>query len=158
MVEQEKRAEPIRQSVDVDCSIEDAFELFTEGFGAWWPLAEHSVAGNDAESCTIEPWVGGRVFERSRTGEEHDWGSVRCWEPPRRLSFTWDPGCMGDGSQTVDIQFEVVADGTRVTLTHTGWEAPGIAVCTAGGDSTGIWAAALRHFFCNFVADQMVAV
>jgi uncharacterized protein YndB with AHSA1/START domain len=158
MEEQKKRAEPIRQSVDVDCSIEDAFELFTKEFGAWWPLAEYSVAGDEAESCTIEPWAGGRVFERTGTGEEHDWGSVRRWDPPSRLSLAWDPGCLGDASQTVDVQFEEVADGTRVTVTHSSWETPGIAVCAAHTNCDGMWAAALRRFFCNFVADQMVAV
>lgn len=158
MAERKRKAEePIRQSVDVDCPIEDAFELFAKEFAAWWPLADYSISGDDAESCTIEPWIGGRVFERSRTGEEHEWGSVSHWDPPSRLSFSWDPGRMGKGSQTVDIQFEVVADGTRVTLTHSGWEAPGLAVCAAGGVSSEMWAEALRRCFRNFVVEQLVA-
>ena len=99
---------PIRQSVLVDCPIEDAFRLFAEGFGEWWPLA--SDAG-------IEPWVGGRVFERSPAGEEKELGEITAWEPPARIEFTW-----GDRGQRVDVEFCVVADGTRVTLIHTGWE------------------------------------
>jgi len=158
MPEKAKKAEPIRQSVRVDCPIEDAFHLFIEEFGEWWPLAEYSVSGNDAESCVIEPWVGGRIFERSRTGEEHEWGWVRDWDPPSRLSLTWNPGGgTDDASQTVDIQFEVQADGTRVTVTHTGWEAPGVAVCSTRGDYAWMGTAALLECFCALVAEQMVA-
>ena len=29
--------EPIRQSVHVECPVEDAFRLFTEAFAEWWP-------------------------------------------------------------------------------------------------------------------------
>jgi hypothetical protein len=68
--------EPIRQSVHVDCPVEDAFRLFTEGFADWWPLALYSITGDEAETCVIEPWAGGRVLERNRSGEEHEWGSV----------------------------------------------------------------------------------
>jgi len=111
----EKESAPVRQSVLVDCPIDVAFELFTDQFAEWWPLAAHSISGDDAVECVIEPWVGGRVYERTQSGEEHDWGSVKTWDPPHRLSLTWNP------DQTVDIDFTVEADGTRVTLIHTGW-------------------------------------
>jgi hypothetical protein len=107
------KPEPIRQSVRVDCPIEDAFRLFTEESAEWWPLAE---------DCEIEPWVGGRVFERTRSGEEREWGSVTAWDPPSHLQLTWYPGTDRDDRQTVDVDFCVEADGTRVTLTHSGWE------------------------------------
>lgn len=118
---QEKRA-PVRKSVCVDCPIEDAFRLFTERFAEWWPLASHSITGDEAETCAIEPWVGGRVFERTRSGEEREWGSVTSWDPPRQVEFTWYPATGRDDGQTVDIEFRVEAYGTRVTLTHSGWD------------------------------------
>jgi uncharacterized protein YndB with AHSA1/START domain len=136
------RPEPIRQSVRVDCPIEDAFRLFTEGFSEWWPLASYSIAGDAAEHCAIEPWVGGRVFERTRSGEEREWGSVIAWDPPEHLEFTWHPGGSGDRSQTVDVEFLVEADGTRVTLIHTGWDAAGVPACALG--------------FSKFVCRQML--
>lgn len=111
----EKETAPVQQSVLVDCPIDVAFELFTEQFAEWWPLAAHSISGDDAAECVIEPWVGGRVYERTQSGEEHDWGAVKTWDPPHRLSLAWNP------DQTIDIDFTVEADGTRVTLTHTGW-------------------------------------
>lgn len=131
MAKAEVRLVPIRQSVHVDCPIEDAFRLFTESFGAWWP---------SSSDCEIEPWVGGRVLERTRRDEAREWGRVMAWEPPRRIEFTWEPDGRGDGSQTVDVEFTAEADGTRVTLIHTGWEFAGVEACAASF-STFAWEA-----------------
>jgi uncharacterized protein YndB with AHSA1/START domain len=133
---------PIQQSVRVECPIEDAFRLFTEGFAEWWPLASYSMTGEEAEECAIEPWAGGRVFERTRSGEEHEWGSVTAWNPPVRLELAWHPGARADANQTVEIEFKVEADGTRVTLIHTGWQQPGVQTCAL--------------CFAEFVSEQML--
>ncbi len=152
-----KENQPIQQSVHIDCPIEDAFRLFTEGFAEWWPLAAFSAAGQESESCAIEPWAGGRVFERTRSGEECDWGSVLVWDPPNRVEFTWNPGRLDDRDQTVDVEFTVEADGTRLTLTHRGWQSAGIETCSlAGFASPG--SAMLTVHFCEFVASQMVPI
>ena len=145
MAKANAKPEPIRQSVHVDCPVEDAFRLFTEGFSEWWP---HSVAGDEVESCAIEPWVGGRVFERTRSGEERNCGSVIAWNPPTHLEFSWHPGEDDASLQTVNVEFRVEADGTRVTLIHTGWETTGISVCRAQGS-------AMMHTFAGFVSDQV---
>ena len=147
--------DPIQQSVHVDCPIDDAFRLFTEAFGDWWPLAVYSITGDEAETCVIEPWVGGRVFERTRFGAERDWGSVSGWDPPERLKLTWDPAGVGDGSQTVDVEFSADANGTRVSIIHTGWEAPGVAVCSLQAEYAELWPALLEQFFSKFAAEQM---
>jgi len=131
MKEAHERHDPIRQSVRIDCPVEDAFQLFTEGFGRWWPLASYSQSGSEAQTCEMEPWEGGRVFERSYGGEEWDWGSVVVWDPPSRVEFTWNPAGKADDSQTVNVEFEVEADGTRVTVTHSGWHQNGVAVSSA---------------------------
>jgi len=41
---------------------------------------------------------------------------VIAFDPPVRLEFTWHPDGPSDRSQTVDVEFQVEADGTRVTL------------------------------------------
>jgi hypothetical protein len=120
---QNESHEPIQQSIHVDCPVEDAFRFFTEGFGKWWPL------GN-AQTCEIEPWVGGRVMERSPSGER-EWGAVTAWNPPGGVEFTWNPGGPRDERQTVSVEFEEEAEGTRVTLTHRGWQLAGVAVCVS---------------------------
>ena len=33
----------VRTSVSVKLGVDDAFRLFTEGVGSWWPLDTHSV-------------------------------------------------------------------------------------------------------------------
>ena len=133
---------PIRQSVHVDCPIEDAFRLFTEGFAEWWPLASCSVSGDEAERCDIEPWVGGKVLERTRSGEEYEWGTVTVWDPPERVEFRSHRDARFDDDQTVTVDFRVEADGTRVTLTHRGWQWAGVATCSSR--------------FARFVAEQML--
>jgi Activator of Hsp90 ATPase homolog 1-like protein len=157
MPQPRKKCEPIRESVRVDCPIEDAFRLFTEEFSAWWPLALYSITGEKAETCTIEPGVGGRVFERTRSGEEHEWGSVTGWDPPERVTFTWNPGGPDDGGQTVDVEFKVEADGTRVTVIHSGWETTGVAVCALQMGGAQMWSILLHQCLCEFAADQMLA-
>lgn len=153
----EKHA-PIRQSVHVDCPIEDAFRLFTEKFGEWWPLASFSVAEGEAESCAIEPWGGGRIFERTRSGEECDWGTVTIWDPPERVEFTWHPGSRRDDGQSVNVEFRVEADGTLVTLTHHGWQMAGVEACASVAGSTPPWAAILSGCFAAFVCDQTLVI
>jgi hypothetical protein len=132
---------PIRQSVHVDCPPDDAFRLFTEGFAEWWPLGSYSVTGDNAEHCDMEPWVGGKILERTGSGEEREWGAVTIWDPPDRVEFTWHPGATRGDDQTVTVDFRVEADGTRVTLTHRGWSRTGVATCLSG--------------FARFVAEQM---
>jgi uncharacterized protein YndB with AHSA1/START domain len=139
---------PIRQSVHVDCPIEDAFRLFTEGFAAWWPLTSRAE-WDEGEHIDIEPWIGGKILERTRSGEEHDWGTVTAWDPPERVEFTWrffdleqNPVVSPEGDQTVTVDFRVEADGTRVTLTHRGWQWAGVATCASR--------------FGRFVAEQML--
>jgi hypothetical protein len=136
-----KKDEPIQQSVLVDCSLEDAFRLFTERFGEWWPWAE---------GCEIEPFEGGKVLERTRSGQEHEWGTVLAWYPPYRVEFRWHPCERPDDDQTVEVVFSGEASGTRVTVTHRGWQGAGIEICSLAGSAT------LR--FAEFVFAQLVVV
>jgi hypothetical protein len=128
---QNDNAEPIQQSVHVDCPIEDAFRLFTEGFGKWWSLAPGAGSGGKEQKCEIEPWVGGRVLKRSPAGIEREWGVVTIWNPPDKLEFTWNPGGSKDERQTVSVDFQGETEGTKVTLTHRGWHLAGVAVCVS---------------------------
>jgi uncharacterized protein YndB with AHSA1/START domain len=156
MANTERELEPVRQSVQVDCAPDEAFRLFTERIGEWWPLSSYSTGGEDAaETCVIEPWPGGRVYERSRTGEEHDWGSVVDWDPPRHLRLRWDPAGTGDSREAVAVEFEVERDGTRVTLTHSDWQAAGVAVCAAESFGANVQSLLLARF-AELVEQELV--
>jgi len=153
--EKSKTSEPIVHTVWVDCPIAEAFRLFTEGFAEWWPLEAHSKNQEDAEWCAMEPWLGGRVFERARDGEEEEWGSIVAWEPPSRLEFTWCPGRPEDRGETVRVEFQVEADGTRVTLLHRGWKRTGETSCA---HRTPEWNAILKLCFAGAARQQLVVL
>jgi uncharacterized protein YndB with AHSA1/START domain len=50
-------------------------------------------------------------------------GVVRVWEPPHRLVFAWRQATFAPDQMTqVEVRFEAVAEGARVTVEHTGWD------------------------------------
>jgi hypothetical protein len=83
---------PIEKSLPVTLTQAGAFKLFTDGIASWWPLATHSVLGAQAECCSVEPRVGGRIYETGPGERQILWGTVIAWEPYRRLVFSWHPG------------------------------------------------------------------
>ena len=117
--------EPVRKQFRVSLSPEKAFELFTAGIGTWWPLATHSVGEDQAETCSFEGWVGGRIVEVLKDGSQSEWGKVLIWEPSRRVSFHWYPGRTPDTAQQVSVTFSEIPNGTLVELVHVGWETLG---------------------------------
>ena len=123
----EERIAPVRKTVTVRCSVEDAFHIFTERIAAWWPLETHSVGEHLSETCAFEGRLGGRLYERLADGTEVLWGEVLQWGPPNLLAFTWHPGQEPDSAQTVEVVFTAIDEGTRVELTHSGWEKLGAA-------------------------------
>lgn len=115
--------DPVTVSVVVEREPEDAFALFTEHTADWWPMAAFSVGGEHAKDVVLEGRTGGRIFERTDDGEEHDWGRITTWEPPVRLAVAWHPGGDPETPTEWDATFEAEGDGrTRVTLVHSGWE------------------------------------
>lgn len=114
---------PIQLSLLVPLAPADAFELFTARIAEWWPLSRHSIAQDRAVGCFIEPSVGGRVYEQSADGDEHEWGRVVVWDPPRRMAMRWYPGA-GPATE-VEVTFTPADDGTFVELEHRGWDALG---------------------------------
>ena len=112
----------VRKSVLLACTPERAFEVFTREYTRWWPFATHSVGQAETETVTFEAGVGGRIYERTRAGIEHDWGKVLTWDPPARVIFTWHPGMDPEMAQEVEVSFASEGAGARVVLEHRGWE------------------------------------
>ncbi len=113
---------PLTKTVTVKRSPEDAFRIYTEGIATWWPLETHSPS-QQAETVVMEPRKGGRLYERTRDGEEVDWGEVLVWDPPHRLVHSWHLG--GPATTEVELRFTPHGEGTRVELAHSGWERHG---------------------------------
>ena len=109
--------------VRVPIAPEAAFELFTRGLARWWPLATHSIGEAAALDCRMEERAGGQIVELDQDGSRHVWGTIRDWQPPARLFFTWHPGRTPDTAQTIEVRFAAADDGgTMVTLEHDGWD------------------------------------
>lgn len=110
--------EPVRRTVTVERSVEDAFRLFTDGIDTWWPVASHSYGGEEVERTVFESRVGGRVYEVQKGGAERDWAEVVVWEPPERIVLAWKI-CK---PTEVEVRFTAEGGGTLVELEHRGWE------------------------------------
>ena len=57
-------------------------------------------------------------------GDEHDWGAVLEWEPPRRLVYRWHLRQERADATEVEIRFasQPGGEGTTVEIEHRGWE------------------------------------
>jgi uncharacterized protein YndB with AHSA1/START domain len=113
--------EPIRLAFEVACPVDHAFATWTERASIWWP-ASHTVSAEEDLQVSFEPFVGGRIYERTPAGEEHDWGRVVEWEPPRRVAYLWHIYGTIDDATDVEIMFEPAAEGTVVRITQSGFE------------------------------------
>lgn len=105
---------PLECAVRVNCSIEHAFRVFTSKLDLWWPRGHRRFKQSDLK---LEAKVGGRFFERSKTGEEAHLGDVIVCEPPKRITYTWYMGAINKPTE-VDVRFIDKGDHTLVELTH----------------------------------------
>jgi uncharacterized protein YndB with AHSA1/START domain len=137
--------EPLRMEFTVACSPERAFEVWTSEISRWWPKG-HSVSGDPGLTVTLEPGPGGRIFERTPDGAEHDWGEVLLWEPPQRLAYLWHLRFDRADATEVEITFAGDAGETRVTIVHSGWERLGEAGPERRARNELGWSGLLRHF------------
>jgi Activator of Hsp90 ATPase homolog 1-like protein len=137
--------EPITLEFTVACSAAHAFEVWTRRTTSWWP-STHSVSQDAGLTVTIEPRVGGRIYERTPDGSEHDWGEVTRWEPPSTFAYRWHLRQDIDDATEVAIGFSDIDEGACVTIVHAGWEqlgdrAPGLRERNTQG-----WAGVLPSF------------
>lgn len=142
----------VRKEVFVNASPERAFDVFTKQMSAWWPLATHHIGKVDAVAAVVEPFVGGRWYERGNDGSECEWGRVLAWDPPGLLLLGWELSAdwKHDASvQTqVEVRFTAEKDGTRVTLEHRLLQKYGARAeeVRAAVDSQGGWAGMLASY------------
>lgn len=143
----------VQKTLLVNSPQKRAFEVFTELFGSWWPLATHHIGASPAQTAIIEPKAQGRWFERAANGAETDWGRVLVWEPPHRIVLSWDIGTDWKYDATLGTEVEVrfVPEGpeiTRVEFEHRRLERYGAQAKTMQeilGRETG-WPSILGNF------------
>jgi hypothetical protein len=138
--------DPLRISFEVACSAEHAFTVWTSGLSSWWPR-DHTVTGQPDLTVVLQARVGGRIYERTRDGAEHDWGEVTVWEPPKQLSYLWH--LQRDRADATEVEIRFLSQGgdtTRIEIEHRGWD-------QLGGDAEQWrdrnrigWSSLLPHF------------
>jgi hypothetical protein len=139
---------PLRFSFDVGCSADHAFTVWTSRIDTWWP-SDHTVSGN-AELVVLQSGVGGRIFERTSDGVEHDWGEVTLWDPPTQLAYLWHLGADRTAATEVDVRF-VARDAatTRIEIEHRGWEQLGETADQWRDRNQVGWDTLLPHFLAR---------
>ena len=133
---------PVRKSLVIRATPEKAFEVFTTGFGRWWPKS-HSTASSPQKQAVIEPRAGGRWYEQAEDGAECEWGEVLAWR--LNSEFKYDPDLLTE----VDVRFTPLADGhTRLDFEHRGLERMGAlaAETRVRLDSPGGWGGLLDGY------------
>jgi uncharacterized protein YndB with AHSA1/START domain len=144
--------EPLRLSFDVGCPISHAFEVWTTKISRWWP-ADHTVSGEDGLLVVLEGRRGGRIFERTSTGVEFEWGEVTVWEPPTRLAYLWH--LRSDRADATEVEITFVDQGnstTRVEIEHRGWERLGAAGQTWRDANWAGWSTLIPHYLAASAA------
>jgi hypothetical protein len=141
---------PVVRTAEVGLSPNQAFGVFTEQMGAWWPLRTHGVFGERSGGVRF---VDGRLVETAIDGDEAVWAEVLSWEPPKGFAMAWHPGRPDGPAGRVEVSFEAVesvqaGEVTRVEIRHDGWEAfgrDGLAMRRSyAGPSA--WGSVLDHF------------
>jgi uncharacterized protein YndB with AHSA1/START domain len=122
------------------------FDVFAGDITSWWP-GHYKLGAADLREVVIEPFEGGRWFERSADGSECDWGRVLIWDPPHRLVLSWQigPGFTAEPDPERASRLELRFDsddngGTHLALVHeqldnhgTGWDVMRDALVGSGG-------------------------
>lgn len=145
--------EPIVRSVSVQQGIEDAFRIFTEEIGSWWPVETHSRAASDfegedvkVERVEFQTRAGGHVLEHLSNGQTLRWAEILVWEPPRRFVLAWHPTFAERSPTEVEVRFTASDGGTVVELEHRGWERLGPGFAELRGSYAPGWVVVLHRF------------
>ena len=148
---------PVVVNTVVGLPADQAFRLFTEKFGEWWPLHSHSISRAKAKGCEFEAREGGEVFEFTEDDETHLWGSVLECVAPEKLVFTWHPGREAATAQEIEVLFDSDGDVTHVELVHSGWENYGEDAEEMRDNYDGSWQFVLGECFRSTAARQATA-
>lgn len=101
-----------------------ALAVFTEEIDAWWrrgPRYRFRPA-TDGVLQFEKPGPDGRLIEVCECdGDAYEVGRVLRWEAPGQFEFMTRAYERHECTE-VDVRFEGIAPGTRVTLAHRGWD------------------------------------
>lgn len=106
----------------IAASPETVFDAFVEDISVWW--RPNPLFSFTPRSPGVLVFEGGRLVERLASGKVFEVGRVSVWDRGARLVFGWRQASFAPGVETeVEVRFEAVEAGTRVTVEHRGWDA-----------------------------------
>ncbi len=154
MVEKVAASNAVSKTLTVECGLEQAFAVFADRMGSWWP-ATHHIGSTPFRDIVIEHRTGGRWYEINERDEQCQWGNVLAWEPPHRVVVSWhlgpdwnyDPD-LARASEVEVAFFPETAESTRVELTHRCLDRHGVnyGKLRDGVDGPGGWATVLAGY------------
>ena len=124
------RGDRVSASVFVAAPPAIAFEVFTAQIDQWWRHGmKFRAGGRGCSVLHLEPRLGGRLFETISAAQDpggpghvRQTGTVTAWDPPRALQIEWRGANFAPHeSTTVSVTFDARAEGTLVTLVHSGF-------------------------------------
>ena len=136
-----------------------AFDVFTRETDLWWRRGfAYRVGGRNPGTLMFEPREGGRLFEtfNSADGQQtFEYGRIKVWQPPARLVFEWrNANFVAAECTEVEVLFDAIETGTRVTLHHSGWA----SLRRDHPARHGLEAAAFSRMIGMWWADQLTAL
>lgn len=100
---------------------EVVFDAFTDDIALWWK--PNGLFAFTPRSPGVMAFEDGRLVERLASGKVFEVGKVSVWERGARLVFGWRQATFTpDMATEVEVRFEPVDEGTRVTVEHRGWD------------------------------------
>lgn len=138
----------VKASVLVERDTAATFDSFVDTIADWWPVVPLSQGQRRVRDVTVERRPAGRVYETWDDGTTVPWGVLLDWSPPTAFTLRWD---VLPKPTVVALDFRCLGPNlTRVTLTHSGWEAFSAAeIASATGYEGGYergWLAVLAAF------------
>lgn len=146
MVTPTAKVAPIHRSVTVSIGPAEAFRVFTEKIGSWWPTDRYSVGHERVVEVVFEPRPDGEVYEIWDDGSRHHWADVLAWEPGSRIVMAWQPSAERPAPTEIEINFIPDGEGTRVELEHREWDRLGEEAEEARANYAGGWQTVLDVF------------
>jgi uncharacterized protein YndB with AHSA1/START domain len=114
----------VQRQLVVEAPIERAFAVFTGRLGDFKP-AEHNLLAAPIAETVFEKHVGGHIYDRAVDGTECRWARVLAYDPPDRVTFSWDISprwqIETDPEHTSEVEVRFIAETpqrTRVELEH----------------------------------------
>lgn len=103
--------EILTRTISLNCSIEHAFEVFTDRIDLWWPRSHRRHRDGTLRIA------GDALVDRSPDGHEWTMATIARMEPPSLLTLDWYPGSPG-APTAVEVRFTRNDRRTEIVVTH----------------------------------------